>query len=132
MYPSQTQTEIITLTPTAAQAFRDLLQDRNLPNHALRVFVSGGGCSGIQTGLALEGNIQEQDLTCEFNGVKVVVDEISAQYLKGSTIDFVDNDKGNGFVITNPNHIPSCGCNNTASEDCSAGMGNHGGCTGCG
>jgi len=128
----QTQTDIITLTPEAAQAIRDLLQDRNLPDYALRVFVSGGCCSGIQTSLALECKIREQDLTYEFNGVKVVVDEISMQYLRGSTIDFVDNEKGTGFTITNSNPIISCGCNNAPSEDCSEGTGNSGGCTGCG
>jgi iron-sulfur cluster assembly protein len=132
MITSPTQTEIITLTPTAAQAFHDLLRDRNLPDYALRVFVSSGGCSGIQTGLALEGNILEQDLTCEFYGVKVVVDEVSAEYLKGSTIDFVDGEKGTGFTITNPNPIASCCCGNAPSEDSSEGSGTYGGCTGCG
>jgi iron-sulfur cluster assembly accessory protein len=53
----------------------------------LRVFVSGGGCSGFQYGMALEGNIREQDLSCEFDDVKVVVDEISIKYLKGATVD---------------------------------------------
>ena len=132
MISPQTQTEIITLTPAAIQAVQDLLRDRNLPDHSLRVYVSSGGCSGIQTGLALEENIREQDLTYEFNGVKVVVDEVSALYLRGSIIDFVNGENGTGFLVTNPNRISSCGCSNATSEDCSEGTGNSGECTSCG
>ena len=132
MVSPQTETEIITLTPAAVQALRDLLRDRNLPDHSLRVYVSGGGCSGIQTGLSLEKNIRKQDLTYEFDGAKVVVDEVSALYLRGTIIDFENGENGTGFLVTNPNFISTCGCNNTSSEDCSEGTGNYGGCTGCG
>ncbi|MBN2547652.1 MAG: iron-sulfur cluster assembly accessory protein [Anaerolineales bacterium] len=124
MIAEQTNTEIITLTPAAAQAVRDLLAARNLEGYALRVYVSGGGCSGLQYGMALEGKIREQDQVADFEGVKVVVDEISINYLRGSTIDYIEDVTGGGFKIENPNPMPTCGC---SSAEASAG-----GCSGCG
>ena len=106
----QTQTDQITLTDAAADAVRELLAKRNLEGYALRVFVSGGGCSGFQYGMALEGNVRENDLAIDQNGVKVVVDEISINYLAGATIDYVDELMGSGFKIENPNAVSSCGC----------------------
>lgn len=124
MLADQTQTEMITLTPAAVEAVRELLQKRNLEGYALRVFVSGGGCSGFQYGMALEGNIREQDLTAEFDGVKVVVDEISIDYLRGATVDYVESVMGSGFKIENPNAIASCGCGSSfRTKDSSAGGG---------
>ena len=106
----QTQTDQITLTAAAADAVRELLAKRNLEGYALRVFVSGGGCSGFQYGMALEGNVRENDMTIDQHGVKVVVDEISINYLAGATIDYVDELMGSGFKIENPNAVSSCGC----------------------
>ncbi len=124
MLADQTQTEMITLTPAAVEAVRDLLQKRNLEGYALRVFVSGGGCSGFQYGMALEGNIREQDLCADFDGVKVVVDEISINYLRGATVDYVESVMGSGFKIENPNAIASCGCGSSfRTKESSAGEG---------
>ena len=106
----QTQTDQITLTAAAADAVRELLAKRNLEGYALRVFVSGGGCSGFQYGMALEGNVRENDMAIDQHGVKVVVDEISINYLAGATIDYVDELMGSGFKIENPNAVSSCGC----------------------
>jgi len=106
----QTETAQITLTASAADAVRELLTKRNLEGYALRVFVSGGGCSGFQYGMALEGNVRENDLTFDQYGVKVVVDEISINYLAGATIDYLDELMGSGFKIENPNAVSSCGC----------------------
>jgi len=111
------QTEMVTLTPAASEAVRDLLTKRNLPGYALRVYVSGGGCSGFQYGMSLEANPTPEDRIFEYDGVKVVVDEISLNYLHGATIDFVDNPMGKGFKIENPNI--SCGCSSNA-EGCSS------------
>jgi iron-sulfur cluster assembly accessory protein len=127
MLADHTQTEMINLTPTAAQAVRDLLAKRNLEGYALRVFVSGGGCSGFQYGMALESNIREQDLLAEFEGVKVVVDEISIDYLRGATIDYVENVMGSGFKIENPNAISTCGCGSSFRTKDDA----EGGCSSC-
>jgi len=113
MITDEVQTDQITLTPAAAQAVLDLLSKRDLSGYALRVFVSGGGCSGFQYGMALENQIRDADLTFEMHGVKVVVDEISINYLQGSTVDYVDTLMGSGFKIENPNAVASCGCGNS-------------------
>jgi iron-sulfur cluster assembly protein len=105
-----TQTEVVNLTPSAVEAVKALLAKRNLEGYALRVFVSGSGCSGFQYGMSLEGNIRPEDFSSEFDGVKVVVDEISIDYLRGASIDYVDDIMGSGFKIENPNALSSCGC----------------------
>jgi iron-sulfur cluster assembly protein len=125
MLTEQTQVESISLTPAAVVAVRDLLEKRNLHDYALRVFISGGGCSGFQYGMALENNIREEDITSEIDGVKVVVDEVSIEYLHGATVDFVDTPQGTGFKIDNPNFIPSCGCGSPSGSDGACG------CSGC-
>ena len=126
-----TQTELLTLTPGAAQAVKDLLEKRNLDGYALRVFVSGGGCSGFQYGMALENNIREQDLTMEAHGVKLVVDEVSVQYLRGATVDYQDDLMGAGFKIENPNAVSSCGCGSSFRTSGEAGAESGGGCGSC-
>jgi iron-sulfur cluster assembly accessory protein len=106
----QTQTDQINLTPAAANAVQELLSKRNLEDCSLRVFVSGGGCSGFQYGMAIEDNIRDTDIVSEQYGVKIIVDEISINYLSGATVDFVDEVMGSGFKITNPNAVSTCGC----------------------
>ena len=130
MLNEQTQTELVTLTPTAAEAVKDLLQKRDLTGYGLRVFISGGGCSGYQYGLALENNVRENDITYELHGVQVVVDEVSINYLQGAMIDYVDELMGSGFKITNPNAVSTCGCGNSfRTKDDSYGGSNDGGCS---
>lgn len=106
----QTQTAKIDLTPAAANAVQELLTKRELGDLALRVFVSGGGCSGFQYGMALEDNIRETDFVTEQHGVRLVVDEISINYLDGAKVDYVDEVMGSGFKIENPNAVSTCGC----------------------
>jgi iron-sulfur cluster assembly accessory protein len=110
MLREQVQNDQITLTPSAVNAVRDLLAKRNLTGYALRVFISGGGCSGFQYGMALENNIRGEDLSYDYEDVKVVVDEVSINYLRGATVDFVEDVMGSGFKIENPNAVSSCGC----------------------
>ncbi len=100
----------IHLTDAAAGRVRSLIEEKNVPDHALRVFVSGGGCSGMQYGMALEGQPRPSDLRFTFNGVDVVVDPVSIGYLEGATIDYIDDLMGGGFKIDNPNAVSSCGC----------------------
>ncbi len=128
MIEEQIKTEVVQLTPSAVAAVKEILAEKNLVDHALRIFVSGGGCSGIQYGMALESNIRELDLSCEFDGVKVVVDEVSIDYLRGATVDYIDTPQGSGFQIENPNVLPSCGCG--SSTDTAEGCGS-GGCSSC-
>lgn len=130
---TKTETSTVIVTTAAADAIRDLMSKRNLEGYALRVFVSGGGCSGFQYGMALEANIREQDLKWEQYGVSVVVDEISINYLNGATIDYIDDNlMGTGFKIENPNATSSCGCGNSfRTKDGQAGDGGGCGSGGC-
>jgi iron-sulfur cluster assembly protein len=128
------QTEEIQLTETAASMIQNLLVQKNVPNHGLRVFVSGGGCSGMQYGMALEAEARPYDHVIERDGVKVFVDPTSMMYLSGAAIDYEDNLMGGGFRIVNPNAVSSCGCGHsfkTAAHGADAGHASGGGC-GCG
>jgi iron-sulfur cluster assembly protein len=119
---------VVTLTPLAAGKIKSILAERNLPTHGLRVFVSGGGCSGMQYGMALEGNPREYDTTIELDGVKVYIDPTSMMYLNGATIDYIDNLMGGGFRIDNPNAVSTCGCGHSfrTSGSPAASGGGHG------
>src|SRR3990170_7909976 len=118
----------ITLLPSAVNKFRALLTERNLPDHALRVFVAGGGCSGMQYGMALEREAGEFDHVVEQDGVKVLVDATSMMYLAGATIDYVDNLMGGGFRIENPQAVSTCGCGHSfRTADSPEGHSEHGG-----
>ena len=103
---------MINVTETAATKISELLAEENKLDAGLRVFVQGGGCSGFQYGLMIdegEGDAST-DAVIESNGVKLLVDPISARYLKGAEGDFVDNITGGGFTIKNPNAKSTCGC----------------------
>jgi iron-sulfur cluster assembly accessory protein len=101
---------ILTVSSSAVQVIRTLLEQRQIPNHALRVFVSGGGCSGMQYGMAFEETAREFDKVVAVDGVRLIVDPTSLMYLQGATIDYVDSLMGGGFRIENPNAVSSCGC----------------------
>jgi len=127
-----TETPLVTVTPRAAATISNLLEQREIPNHALRVFVSGGGCSGMQYGMAFEENPRETDNVVEATeGVRLIVDPTSLMYLKGATIDFVDSLMGGGFRIDNPNATSSCGCGSSFRTDGSAQADDGGGCGTC-
>jgi iron-sulfur cluster assembly accessory protein len=99
------------VTETAANTIRSLLEQRQILDHALRVFVTGGGCSGMQYGMAFEPAPSEHDTVVDVeSGIRLVVDPTSLMYLEGSTIDFVDSLVGGGFRIDNPNAASACGC----------------------
>ncbi len=102
--------QAVTLTPGAASKLGQILQEKNLPGHGLRVFVAGGGCSGLQYGMAFEGQSRDMDTVVEQHGLKVFVDPVSLEYLYGATIDYVDGLMGAGFRIDNPNAVAACGC----------------------
>lgn len=103
---------MITVTQMAATKISELLAEEHKQQAALRVFVQGGGCSGFQYGLMIdegEGQV-DTDHRIESNGVQLLVDPISARYLKGAEVDFIDNLTGGGFTIRNPNAKSTCGC----------------------
>jgi iron-sulfur cluster assembly accessory protein len=122
---TETETSTVTLSTAASDAVKNILAERNLEGYALRVYVAGGGCCGVNFGMALDNNIRDVDTTFEANGVKVVVDEVSIDYLRGATIDFVNDPvRGAGFAVDSPNAQShshgedacacggSCSCNN--------------------
>jgi len=125
----QTQTAQINLTAAAADAVQELLVKRDQSDLALRVFVSGGGCSGFQYGMALEDNIRETDIVTEQHGVKLVIDDISIKYLDGATVDYVDEVMGSGFKIENPNAVSTCGCGSSFKTDGDPSANAAGGCS---
>jgi iron-sulfur cluster assembly accessory protein len=105
------QTASVSLSPSAAEVVRGLLQQRNLDNsYGLRVFVSGQGCSGFHYGMELENKPGETDTVFESEGMKVFVDEGSLQFMNGATINFIDDELGKGFLVDNPNAAPACSC----------------------
>jgi iron-sulfur cluster assembly protein len=132
------QVEIVQLTDGAIKMVKDLLEQKDVPDHGLRVFVSGGGCSGMQYGMALEAEPGPFDNVVEQGGIKVFIDPTSMMYLEGCTIDYVDSLMGGGFHIDNPNAVSTCGCghsfktgNQGAQQSASAGAAAGGAC-GCG
>jgi iron-sulfur cluster assembly protein len=114
---TQIQTDEITLTQAAAEAVNDMLAKRDLKDHALRVYIAGGGCSGHQYGMALEGNVRDSDFIFEQYGVKVAIDDVSLSYLRGSVINYIDDVMGSGFKIENPNATSTCGCGHSFRTD---------------
>ena len=104
------ETPVLTVTPVALTKIHQLMEERELTGVALRVFVQGGGCSGLSYGMAFEPNFYPQDQRVEVDGVQLVIDPNSLMYMHGSEIDYVDSLMGGGFAINNPNAISSCGC----------------------
>ena len=106
------QSELVTIMPRAAVKVHEFLKNENkeLDKGGLRLYVAGGGCSGLTYGMALENGPSEEDIITEKEGLRVFVDPFSAKYLKGSTVDYVESIEGSGFKINNPNVTSSCGC----------------------
>ncbi|HUQ16781.1 MAG TPA: iron-sulfur cluster insertion protein ErpA [Candidatus Saccharimonadales bacterium] len=101
---------IVSLTPRAADKLKEILAKQGRDDIALRVYVTPGGCSGFSYGMTFAEGAEEGDQIIDNDGVKVVVDPMSAMYVKGSEIDFVDALMGGGFALRNPNAVSSCGC----------------------
>ena len=112
----ETITLPITLTQPAANAVREIMSQKDLKGYGLRLYISGGGCSGYQYGLALDSNTREEDTVFETDGIKLIVDEVSIKYLGGATVDYVEGQTSSGFKIDNPNAIPSCSCGQSSNS----------------
>jgi iron-sulfur cluster insertion protein len=102
-------------TDAAARKVGELIAGEGNPNLMLRVFVQGGGCSGLQYGFEFDEQIQDGDTCVEKQGVKLLIDPMSFQYLSGAEIDFRDNLDGAQFVIRNPSAQTTCGCGSSFS-----------------
>lgn len=103
-------TPTLHVTPLAVEKIKELLTVRGVEDHALRVFVSGGGCSGLQYGMTIEPEAAAADTVVEVGGIRLLVDDASLEYLEGAHIDYVDDLLSGGFRIENPNAVSSCGC----------------------
>ena len=106
---------MITVTEQAVAKIQDILREENNPNLKLRVFVQGGGCSGMQYGFTLDEEQADDDWDLEISGVKVLVDSMSGGYLQGATIDYKETNYGSSFSIDNPQATTTCGCGSSFS-----------------
>lgn len=106
---------MITLSEAAADKVRDLIAEENNPNIKLRIFVQGGGCSGMQYGFTFDEMVNEDDFDLELNGVHLLVDSMSSQYLQGAKINYKEDLMGSSFSIENPNAQTTCGCGSSFS-----------------
>ena len=125
------KTDTIELTEAAASMVRNLLIEKEVPNHGLRIFVAGGGCSGLQYGMALEEESRPYDHVIEQDGINVYIDPTSMMYLAGASVDYEDSLMGGGFRIDNPNAISSCGCGHSFKTEGSSAQGAPGAGGGC-
>ena len=104
---------MLNMTEAASRKLGEIIAGHSQPMVGLRVFVQKGGCSGYSYGMALAEKVEDGDWVGEFDGVKVLVDPMSAPVLEGVRIDYVESLQGSGFSISNPNAVRSCGCGNS-------------------
>jgi iron-sulfur cluster insertion protein len=107
--------DALTFSDSAATKVRDLIEEEGNPDLKLRVFVTGGGCSGLQYGFTFDEVQNEDDTVMEKGGVKLLIDPMSFQYLTGAEIDYTEGLEGAQFVIKNPNASSTCGCGSSFS-----------------
>ena len=110
---------VVTITPRAAEKARALLEERDQPEGALRIFVVGGGCSGFQYGMSIAEKPDPDDIVVSMEGVRLVVDAESVPLLHGAEVDYVEDLMKSGFTIYNPTAVSSCACGSsfqTASD----------------
>lgn len=107
--------EEIRFTENAAIKVSELIAEEGNPNLKLRVYVTGGGCSGFQYGFTFDEDVSEDDTLVEKKGVTILIDSMSIQYLTGAEIDFTEGLSGAQFVIRNPNAQTTCGCGSSFS-----------------
>ncbi len=122
---------MVDLTAVATEKIEDLLKEKGISSHGLRIFVSGGGCSGLQYGMAFEKQAQDGDQVFHKNGVTIYIDPISFPYVTGARIDYVDSLMGGGFNIENPNALSTCGCGQSFRAEGSTPAGYTGSCSSC-
>ena len=114
---STQQSQIVTVTPKAAEKVSEFMKQEGKDSLFLCVYVTGGGCSGLSYGMGFEEGSEEDDLVIEQTGVKILVDNYSQRYLKGANIDYIDSLMGSGFKINNPNVTKSCSCGHSFSTE---------------
>ena len=116
MATEQTQ-KMVTVTAKAAEKILEFMKEEAEAPEYLRVYVQGGGCSGLSYGMGFEKEAEEDDNIIEENGVKVLVDSMSIEHLKGAQVDYIESLMGSGFKINNPNVTKSCSCGSSFSTE---------------
>jgi iron-sulfur cluster assembly accessory protein len=111
------QTRLISISQKAAEKIVEFMKQENKEKLYLRVYVSGGGCSGLSYGMGFEEKPDEDDAIINENGVEAIIDSYSQKYLKGANVDYVESLMGSGFKINNPNVTKSCSCGHSFSTD---------------
>ena len=106
---------MITVTDSAVEKIKEILAEEDNPNLKVRMFVQGGGCSGFQYGFTLDEDQQEDDFDIEKDGVHILIDAMSSQYVQNSEVDWTENAMGSQFAIRNPNAQTTCGCGSSFS-----------------
>ncbi len=115
----------LALSETASKKLKELIERPDpetgkalgsVQDTYVRVYVAGGGCSGFKYGMALDHNVHEGDEVVQHDGIKVLVDAMSKEFVDGSSVDYVESVQGSGFAITNPNNVSSCGCGQSFSR----------------
>ncbi len=108
-------TDSLVFTDRAARKVKNLIEEEGNADLSLRVYIRGGGCSGFQYGFSFDEELQDEDVAVETDGVRLVVDPISLQYLHGAEVDYAQDLQGERFVIKNPNAKTTCGCGSSFS-----------------
>ena len=122
---------MIEITDQAVAKVKELIEMQQKDGSGLRVYVKGGGCSGLSYGMMLEDTADEDDDVLDFSGLPVYVDPTSSMYLHGASVDYVETIMGAGFKVDNPNAVSSCGCGSSFNTDAAAAAAASSGC-GCG
>lgn len=107
--------EPITFTDVAVEQLKSIIAEQGVDDLKLRMFIQGGGCSGFQYGFTFETDVQEDDFVYQRDGIQVLIDSMSYQYLVGSTVNFTEDINGSQFDIKNPNATTTCGCGSSFS-----------------
>ena len=107
--------QVVTVTESAVAKVRSLIEEEDNPDLKLRVYVTGGGCSGFQYGFTFDEAVADDDSVVERDGVKVVFDAMSYPYLVGAVVNYEEGLQGSKFVIQNPNASSTCGCGSSFS-----------------
>ena len=109
--------KLVTITSKAAEKIQEFMAEEEGKPQFLRIYVQGGGCSGLSYGMGFEKEAEEDDSVIEENGVKVLVDSMSIDHLNGANVDYIESLMGSGFKINNPNVTKSCSCGSSFSTE---------------
>ncbi|MFW5929621.1 MAG: iron-sulfur cluster insertion protein ErpA [Halobacteriota archaeon] len=107
---TEAEGRLLSITQEGAEKARDLMESQDLEGYGVRIYVKQGGCSGYSYGMQFDDEVDDTDHVVEHRGVRLIVDEHSAEYIEGSTVDYVETLESTGFDVQNPNAESTCGC----------------------